>query len=369
MKKMILTLAVIVSALSVQVSAQGGISVRDLNIAQRGEQVEITFELDAASMRRGQSATFVPVLVTGDARTELPAITVEGKGAAVAAKRRGLESADSVPAFRAGSPAKYSVELPFDLFDNGSVLMLEGTSCVCGVEGTLEPVVLAENFVEAGRIFREPVYYVRELTAGEEMEEKFSFVANIDEFEAMAHVDRDEYINSNWDRSLTIYFHQGKSGIDSDFRNNAKTLGDITEAIKTIQASENAKISHIVLAGYASPEGAVQLNQKLGYDRAVSLRSYIVKNTGVDASLIDIHNGGVDWLGLRAAVEESDMPGRQEVLDIIDNVPIWDPKVGKGRHGTLMRLNGGRTYNYMMKNIFPDLRNATYIRIYYENVR
>jgi hypothetical protein len=75
----------------------------------------------------------------------------------------------------------------------------------------------------------------------------------------------------------------------------------------------------------------------------------------------------VDWYALRRMVAESDMPEKGKVLDIIDNTPIWDAGRNVGRHGELMRLSGGEPYRYMLRNFFPNLRNAAYIRAYYEN--
>ncbi len=40
----------------------------------------------------------------------------------------------------------------------------------------------------------------------------------------------------------------------------------------------------------------------------------------------------------------------------------------KGRELELMKLSGGRPYLYMLEHMFPDLRNAAFIKVYYENV-
>jgi hypothetical protein len=55
------------------------------------------------------------------------------------------------------------------------------------------------------------------------------------------------------------------------------------------------------------------------------------------------------------------------VLEIIDTTPIWDPQNGDGRENALRRLNGGATYRYMLRNFFPELRHAAYIKVFYEN--
>lgn len=61
------------------------------------------------------------------------------------------------------------------------------------------------------------------------------------------------------------------------------------------------------------------------------------------------------------------MPGRERVLDIIDNCPVWDSRNRIGRNTLLKRLDGGTAFRYMAENIFPMLRNGAFIRVYYSN--
>ena len=79
------------------------------------------------------------------------------------------------------------------------------------------------------------------------------------------------------------------------------------------------------------------------------------------AEQIELYNGKVNWGGLRKLVAQSSMPYRDQVLNIIDNTPDYR------RQAELMRLGGGAPYRYMLNNLFPELRNATYIKVYYEN--
>ena len=65
-------------------------------------------------------------------------------------------------------------------------------------------------------------------------------------------------------------------------------------------------------------------------------------------------------------VAKSDMAYRDRILSIIDNVPE-SGYGGLSRQAELMRLGGGEPYRYMLNNFFPELRNATYIKVYYEN--
>jgi hypothetical protein len=123
----------------------------------------------------------------------------------------------------------------------------------------------------------------------------------------------------------------------------------------------------IVIAGFASPEGSPELNDRLALDRAVAVKEFMMDNSSVEGRSIRIFNGGTDWAGLKKLVEESDIYRKQRIVDIIENTPVWDSRRGVGRRGELMRLDGGDPYRYMLTNFFPQLRQAAYIRVYYES--
>ena len=82
-----------------------------------------------------------------------------------------------------------------------------------------------------------------------------------------------------------------------------------------------AVLSLLIL--YASPDGANRANELLSERRADSLSSWIVRHGSVPASLIDRQAAGIAWDELRAQVAASGMLYRDEVLDVLDNTPVW----------------------------------------------
>ena len=177
----------------------------------------------------------------------------------------------------------------------------------------------------------------------------------------------DNYINTVYDdnignnSSLTVYFHQGRNNIDLSYRYNNYSLNRFLTAVREIQNSPDSRVTKVVIIGFASPEGSVELNTRLGQTRAENTRRYLLENGMLGAEQIELHNGKVNWGGLRKLVMQSSMPYREQVLNIIDNTPDFR------RQAELMRLGGGAPYRYMLNNLFPELRNATYIKVYYEN--
>jgi len=168
------------------------------------------------------------------------------------------------------------------------------------------------------------------------------------------------------ENALAVYFPQGRSVIDPAFADNDKTLRDLIYTVNAINASSDSNIATIFVAGFASPEGSYATNEALAQRRAEALQTFILRNTSASGKAMMLYNGSEDWDGLRQMVAASDMPLRAEVLRIIDNVPIWDASRQVGREGELMRLDGGSAYRYMLTNFFPKLRNATYVKVVYD---
>ena len=123
--------------------------------------------------------------------------------------------------------------------------------------------------------------------------------------------------------------------------------------------------------GLTSPDGANRANELLSERRADSLVSYIVRHTDVPASLIDRQAAGIAWDELRAQVAASGMPYRDEVLDVLDNTPVWifdeRNRVVGGRKQRLMDLRGGEPYRYMLREFFPDLRSSVVVTLYFRS--
>lgn len=348
-----------------------GMEVENLNLQQRGEQLQISFTVKAEkrAVKSNYSVQLTPVLIEDGKETLLPAILIDGRRVALSRKRTHSPVPLSVDYYYLsnGGQTDYSATVPFAALTPRTDLVLRATLTGCCSVQETEPVVLASAFVKEQRLVIEPVYETIPYTTGEILAKEYGFVAPLSDFERQSAINRDIFIDDNRDQSLSVYFRQSERKVDPTFRGNQKSIEDILYTINALQASKDSKISHIVIAGFASPEGNLDFNERLAYNRAIALRDYIGARTGVDNGLIDIYNGGVDWYGLGLAVKKSTLPEKDEVLHIIENAPINSRAGQSGRQNLLKQLNGGRTYPRLMNEFYPELRNATYIRIYYEN--
>ncbi|MDR1274534.1 MAG: OmpA family protein, partial [Odoribacteraceae bacterium] len=167
--------------------------------------------------------------------------------------------------------------------------------------------------------------------------------------------------------SITVYFPVGKSAIDLATGDNARSLETLLEAIRSLEGAPGNPRVRVLVGGFASPEGSTQLNEWLALERASALRDYLVARSRLTLDDVRVHGAGADWQGLRALVEDSRMPGRADVLRVIDTYPVWNHRARVGRLTTLVNLDGGRPYRYLLDRFFPRLRAAAVIRVFYEN--
>ena len=126
------------------------------------------------------------------------------------------------------------------------------------------------------------------------------------------------------------------------------------------------KLDKIEVAGYASPEGPPDFNTWLGENRAKALIDYIIKHRPQYDLTMDhfrIRNGEENWEGLRRVVAASDMKRKEQVLEIIDNDTIPDER----RKIWIERIDNGWVWRRMLDEIYPHLRCARYLAIYYDS--
>ena len=161
---------------------------------------------------------------------------------------------------------------------------------------------------------------------------------------------------------VKVYFRQGSSILQPAFRDNSVRLDEFMRRVSEMHSDSTARLNSIDIVAYASPEGPYTLNRKLARKRAENISAYLRDSLPfLPESLFNVQPKGIDWDGLAAMVEASDMRYRSEVLNILRNVPETTYRKGKlvdSRLKRLMDLRGGRPYNYMLEHFFPELRSA-----------
>lgn len=161
--------------------------------------------------------------------------------------------------------------------------------------------------------------------------------------------------------SVRIYFKQGSQYVDKNYMNNNKELDRLASLLETYMQENGMGGGVISVSAFASPEGSIQVNEKLANARAQAVVDLLGKRVGGDI-LYKIDHTGIDWHSLIAEVEANDkVPHRNEVLDILKNTPETSVVNGKTideRNRQLQKLHGGESYRWLLKNVYPRLRYA-----------
>lgn len=164
--------------------------------------------------------------------------------------------------------------------------------------------------------------------------------------------------------ALYVHYPVNRSYLDTLYRTNNETLDKIVELTARVSADSAAEVRFIEIIGLASPEGPLAFNIRLAQRRAEALARYIQERTGYPDSLFRLVSGGPAWTELRDYVADTDSTNefRDGLLQVIDSIP--DPVM---RESAMRRLRGNRAYRYLCREALPELRNAGYVRIYYDN--
>lgn len=365
---------------SIVAAPKRNISIVEPHIEKIADSVVISFTTNVGKRAVSGSNTLLllPSLEGVNYSWSLPAIKVQNRRAAIKESRNrwtagvennalGYEVVDA----EFGGAMHYRTSVAWQPWMEGANLVAEVVEKSCCSYSQRTPMLLAENLellptaepIKEVIVVEEPVIEVP-ATIGHKLAEVYPYVLPASEYET---IEPGKLFDEDRENSLTVFFKQGSYNVDVTLGRNSQSLIDLMASIRMIENSLDTKVKSIIIAGFASPEGGFEVNDRLAWNRAVAVKAYILDHSELSNNTIQIYNGSVDWRGLRILVEESDMYMRQQVLDIIDNTPVWDSQANKGRLGELMRLNGGRPYKYMFKNFFPKLRNAAYIKVYFEN--
>ncbi len=178
-------------------------------------------------------------------------------------------------------------------------------------------------------------------------------------------------VDSLRSETFEVYFTLGSSEIDPSLMDNQSRLKKLSKSIE----KHKDLIKSIELNASASPDGKSNMNKELAKSRAESIQTFLKTLPIQPGTQIIVNNLGIDWARLERLVRARPFTYRNEVLEILENVPEqtwakknptdrWESLVDSRNH-QLMNLRGGNPYNYMLKHLFPSLRSVNIVTIYY----
>ena len=305
----------LMQAVGLSAKEQVRLSADDVTIGRTGDSVRVSFRLNVAGLGKDYVLKVTPLLRgKGGQETEPPKLNYGSRRAQIVEWREGgMKKTQAVaPAYnKAGEALLYTHTFPYAEWMEGATFCLEAQRAGCCSK------------------------------------------EDIDRY-------RDE-------ATLVVYFPVGSVQVLPEFENNRAQLDHLLSVLNKIAASKDSRIAKILGVGSASPDGSAELNSRIAGKRAQVLVDHIMSRTKLASSFFEVSNDQVAWRMLRRFVADSDMDSRQEVMNIIDTAPVWDAAKKAGRLGLLMKLNGGKPYRHMKQHFFPKLRNAGYIKVFYES--
>lgn len=334
MKKLLLTLSLVIfAAISYGQNSKRDMKIDNAKLAKQGNEAVLT--LDAYTnkcVRRRQLMTLSPRLTYNGVEVKATNFEVAGKGKARQLRRKEKKAGIVATSQRYGIKNKivYTYPAVYDAKMVESKLFIDRTIQRCKKKTlpTLEiPLTIDPSMIPAP-VVQEPVKVV---TPKE---------TNLD-------IILDDAVS----------YKVGKSALDMDLKNNKESADKIIKAINEIKATKGAKITSISISGFASPEGSLELNNRLSQERAISFMEAIIPATELEKWTFKVEAGGENWGQLKSLVEASDLKTKESIVKVLDTVE--DPTARQAK------LQSMAAYNYMFKNFYPKLRNAGSVKINY----
>lgn len=159
-------------------------------------------------------------------------------------------------------------------------------------------------------------------------------------------------------KKFSILYPVSRTHIQEDYLTNENNLRQIREYLQL-----SPHIDSIVVYSYASPEGTYAFNKYLSHERGITAFNYIKKylparNSMNADSIVRFSPIVENWEGLYEEVLKCyDRPDLKDVLDILQRRDITDEM----RKSMLKKLDGGKSWIFILKYCMPQLRHATWV--------
>lgn len=315
----------------------GGIVVNDASLIRNAGIMSVNMDIDLSSFEvdANRAVLLTPYLVKGEDYYDLPSLGFYGRNRYYYYVRNDgrMCEGSSETSYKAGDEPDhlpYFVNIPYQEWMKGAELMMERKvfGCCGNVEGT-DYCSLAEYY-----IYQPDYIYIR--PPKKEQPKTRSIEGN-------AFVD--------YPVSETVIY--------PDYHNNRVELGKIRATIDSVRLDPDVTVRAMFIKGYASPESPYDNNTRLAKGRTEAIREYVRGLYDIPAGVITTDYEPENWEGLREYVQESSLPNKYSIIELIDS------DIEPDRKEWLIKSRYPQDYAYLLKNCYPYLRR-TYYRIDYD---
>lgn len=284
-----------------------------------------------------RSAILTPILESNGVTKELPPVVVYGRRRELVNERNNDVPEDAFAVIRRKrnkeQTVNYLVQLPYEAWMQKANLVMDADLCGC------------RDLVEA-----ETLDPITTLNILHKLQPTIAYIAPKAEDIKRRAVEGRAFLD----------YPVNKTVIYPEYRRNQVELAKIRATIDTIQADQNISITGIRMDGYASPEGNYANNDRLAKGRTQALLNYVRKLYDFPDNLLTMTSTPEDWAGFRKFVENSTLPQKEEILQIID----LDEQDMDAKEHRIARFVGTDTYRFLLNECYPALRHSDYVVAY-----
>ncbi len=138
-----------------------------------------------------------------------------------------------------------------------------------------------------------------------------------------------------------------------DSETKSQAMKDLQQAIKDADQDEKKMISSLEVLGYASPDGGMNLNERLAEDRQKVAQKYLARQLKKNKVNADIEGEvtAEDWEGFKKLMENSNIQDKELVLRVLSMYS--DPEE---REAQIKNLSA--VYKSIAEDVLPKLRRS-----------
>ncbi|MEZ5145642.1 MAG: hypothetical protein R2759_00770 [Bacteroidales bacterium] len=156
-------------------------------------------------------------------------------------------------------------------------------------------------------------------------------------------------------KMATIYYMQNRYNVNwsIDLNKSDEAKAALNEVYAFLE--QGWEIKDVAIDAWASPEGEIDFNDNLADDRAESAKKYmeskVAKLTDAEDVKYLVKGHGEDWDGFMKSVQNSDLPEKSTILNVVNSQSDVSKREQEMRNMTVI-------YKEVADKILPPLRRA-----------
>lgn len=265
--------------------------------------------------------------------TAIPELRWEGgsvKGEPVTLQGEKVKDNNKVVSYKEGGTFTYNGNFKYQPEMQNSELYVTFVATKKGKEFEIAPVKIADGVIATGELYSETAKSANAATSADAYQ---------------------RIIKQAQDANIMFVIQQANVRSSETGSDAIKAL---KESMKNYAAdTKNYAIENIEVSAYASPDGGVELNDKLASQREANAAKYIkneIKKAKIEAN-VDSKYTAQDWEGFRELVQKSNIQDKDLILRVLSMYD--DPE---RREAEIKNISA--VYKDLADDILPELRRA-----------